>query len=264
MTTLPRFDAHRDPHAGVEVLRQQLLELQQARGPQLGDPSRGAVAGAVAVLPGRLVGAARGRPPRPPAPTSPRPPPGGPATPGRRARRSRAGPGRGRRSAGRRPGGAGSTAAAASRRRVLVTATRLLPTRWATSSWVSPKSSISCWKPAASSSGVEVLAVEVLDERLLDDGEVVGLADDGRDGVEAGPAAGPPAALAGDELEPPALERAHQDRLEHADLADRRGQLGRACPRRSDDRGWWGLGSMLADRELLEDGRRGLAPRRSG
>ena len=73
----------------------------------------------------------------------------------------------------------------ASRRRVLVTATRLLPTRRATSSWVSPKSSISCWKAGRLVEGVEVLAVEVLDERLLHHGEVVGLADDGRDGVEA-------------------------------------------------------------------------------
>ena len=63
-----------------------------------------------------------------------------------------------------------------SNRTVLVTADRLLPTRVATSSWVSPKSSMSCWNAAASSSAVRSCALKVLDQRLLDQPAIVGRA----------------------------------------------------------------------------------------
>ena len=65
--------------------------------------------------------------------------------------------------------------------------------------------------------------MEVLDQRLLERGGVVGLADQGRDRLEPDPAGGPPAALAGDQLVAVAA-RAHEHRLEHADLADRVGE----------------------------------------
>ena len=69
----------------------------------------------------------------------------------------------------------------------------------------------------------EVLALEVLDQGLLERGGVGDLADQRRDRGEAGLLGGPPAALAGDQLEVVA-DRAHQDRLEDAELADRRRQ----------------------------------------
>ena len=71
---------------------------------------------------------------------------------------------------------------------------------------------------------VEVVAVEVLDQRLLERGGVVGLADERRDGLEADPPGRPPAALARDQLVLVVADRAHQHRLEHADLADRVGE----------------------------------------
>ena len=79
---------------------------------------------------------------------------------------------------------------------------------------------------------VELVAVEVLDERLLERGGVVGLADQRRDRLEADPPGRPPAALTRDQLVAVA-HRAHEHRLEHADLADRVGQRRRAPPRRS-------------------------------
>ncbi len=54
---------------------------------------------------------------------------------------------------------------------------------------------------------VEVGAVEVLDHRLLERRGVVEHSDERRDCGEAGPAGGPPPALAGDELVPVAVER---------------------------------------------------------
>ena len=72
---------------------------------------------------------------------------------------------------------------------------------------------------------VEVRALEVLDERDLELVAVGELADDGRDPLEAGRDRGrADAALAGDELV--AVERlGDEDRLEHAVLADARGEL---------------------------------------
>ena len=67
----------------------------------------------------------------------------------------------------------------------------------------------------------EVLALEVLDDGDLERRVVIDLFDHGRHGLQAGPAGGPPAALAGDELVATALAGTDQDRLEDAMLADR-------------------------------------------
>ena len=70
---------------------------------------------------------------------------------------------------------------------------------------------------------VEVLALQVLDERDLELVDGIELADDRRDALEAGHARGAPAALAGDELV--ALDGLRdEDRLQDAMLADARGQ----------------------------------------
>ena len=67
---------------------------------------------------------------------------------------------------------------------------------------------------------VEVVAVQVLDERVLQRRRVVGLLDQGRDRLEPDPTGGSPSPFAGDELV--AVARgAYQHRLEHAHLTDR-------------------------------------------
>ena len=71
---------------------------------------------------------------------------------------------------------------------------------------------------------VEVGPVDVLDERLLERGDVVALADERRHPTDPQPAGRPPAALAGDELEL-VTDRPDEHRLEDADLTDRLGQL---------------------------------------
>ena len=87
---------------------------------------------------------------------------------------------------------------------------------------------------------VEVLALEVLDERELELLAVGELADDRRDPLEAGQPGGPDASLAGDELV--AVERlGHEDRLEDAVLADARGERRERRRRRSRCRGWRGF-----------------------
>ena len=69
--------------------------------------------------------------------------------------------------------------------------------------------------------------MEVLDQRLLDDGEVVGAAHERRDRRQPGAAGSSPPTLAGDQLVAGAgLRGAHQHRLQHAELLDAGGQLG--------------------------------------
>ena len=83
---------------------------------------------------------------------------------------------------------------------MLATVDRARPTRRATSSWVSPNSSIS-WRYACGLlDRVEVGALEVLDERELELVPVGELADDGRDPLQPGHLRGAHASLAGDEL----------------------------------------------------------------
>src|SRR5262245_35061489 len=74
---------------------------------------------------------------------------------------------------------------------------------------------------------VQLLALEVLDQRLLEGRAVVGLAHERGNGLEPDPAGGPPAALPRDHL----VAVAHgpdQHRLEHTHLADRVGQRAEA------------------------------------
>jgi hypothetical protein len=73
---------------------------------------------------------------------------------------------------------------------------------------------------------VEVFPVEVLDQGLLEAGQLGAVSDDGRDGRQSSPAGGAPAALAGDELVAVVGELADQDRLEDAQFADRRSEGG--------------------------------------
>ena len=108
---------------------------------------------------------------------------------------------------------------------------------------------------------VEILAVDVLDEGVLERGGVVDVADDGRDRREPGPLGRPPAPLAGDELVAVVAEWPHQNRLQHAELSHRRGQRGErflveAAP------GLVRVGRDAADRDLGQAQRTGLARRR--
>ncbi len=73
--------------------------------------------------------------------------------------------------------------------------------------------------------GVEVLALDVLDDRHLQHGLGVGLADVGRHAAEPGALGRAEAALARDDLEPATAERADGDRLDDAELADAGGEL---------------------------------------
>ena len=76
--------------------------------------------------------------------------------------------------------------------------------------------------------GVEVLAVEVLDQCLFQGPGVVGHPNQGWNGLQARPACRPPPTLARDELEVPLAELSHQHGLEDADLPDAGGQRSQA------------------------------------
>ena len=73
---------------------------------------------------------------------------------------------------------------------------------------------------------VQLLALDVLDDGVLEHRGVVGDAHDRRDGLQPDPPRRAPAALARDQLVAAALGRAHENRLQDADLADRVGQRG--------------------------------------
>ena len=73
---------------------------------------------------------------------------------------------------------------------------------------------------------VELLALEVLDDRLLEHRGVVGDPDDRGDRLEPDAPRRAPAALARDQLVAVAARPRDQHRLEHADLADRVGERG--------------------------------------
>ena len=86
---------------------------------------------------------------------------------------------------------------------------------------------------------VEVLAVEVLDQRLLErrrrrrrSRTMAGMA------VEAGPLGRPPPPLPGDQLVGAVAGRPDQDRLQHAELADRGGQRRQRLLVEVPARGW--------------------------
>ena len=73
--------------------------------------------------------------------------------------------------------------------------------------------------------GVEVFALNVLDQRHGDGGFVRHLPDHRRDGVQLGHLRRPPAALAGDDFVAVIAQRAHHDGLHDALRADRLRQL---------------------------------------
>ncbi|MNM79664.1 hypothetical protein D3C81_916040 [compost metagenome] len=72
---------------------------------------------------------------------------------------------------------------------------------------------------------IEVLALDVLDQRHGDRRLVADLAHQRRNAFQAGQLAGAPAAFAGDDLVALAIDRAHHDRLHQPLAADRVGQL---------------------------------------
>ena len=73
--------------------------------------------------------------------------------------------------------------------------------------------------------GVQVGAVDVLEQGIAEHRVVAGVAHDGRDGVLADGLGGAPAAFTHDQLVRAVAEVAHHDGLEEADLADRELQL---------------------------------------
>ena len=126
---------------------------------------------------------------------------------------------------------------------MLATVERARPTRSAISSWDIANSSTSCAEGVGLLDRVEVLALEVLDERELELLAVGELADDRRDPLEAGELAGP--------------ERAARRRRAGSRRASRsRGSAGgrraRGCSRRGARdrassircRGWRGFGRI--------------------
>jgi hypothetical protein len=68
---------------------------------------------------------------------------------------------------------------------------------------------------------VQILALQVLDERLLQAGDVIDLSDDGGDRRETGTAGSPVAALSSDDLVLARAELPNQNRLENTDRLDR-------------------------------------------
>ena len=102
---------------------------------------------------------------------------------------------------------------------------RARPTRSATSSWVSPNSSISWRYASADSIAIEVGALQVLDEGELQLVAIGELPDDGRDTLEAGRDRGSQPTLPGDELVP-VEDLGHEDRLDDAVFGHARGERG--------------------------------------
>ena len=175
----------------------------------------------------------RGREPRSRGPSSPRPPQRAPDAGARRGpgARSSARPWPSLRS----PAASSSSASSgrSSRRSRFETATRERPTRRPISSRVSPSSSTSSAQARASSTGVEVLAGHVLDQRELERGGVVVRAHERGNRLEPGEPRGAPAALAGDQLVGAARQRPDEHRLEDAAFARASRRARAAPPRRS-------------------------------
>ena len=73
---------------------------------------------------------------------------------------------------------------------------------------------------------VEVLALQVLDQRLLEHPGVGHRPHDGGNRLQTGPPSGPPAPFAGDQLEAALPDRSDEDRLEDAQLTHRGGERG--------------------------------------
>jgi hypothetical protein len=71
---------------------------------------------------------------------------------------------------------------------------------------------------------IQVLTLDVLDQRDLGRSRIIDLADDRRNGMQSGALRSSPSALAGDDLEAITV-RTKQDRLKNAALCDRIGEL---------------------------------------
>ena len=134
---------------------------------------------------------------------------------------------------------------------MFATVERARPTRVARSSWRERELVDELAVGARRLDRVEVLALEVLDERELELLAIGELADDRRDALQAGEPRGADAALAGDELV--AVDRlGDEDRLDHAVL--------RGCSRRGPSsasssirrRGWRGFSRMRASGISIE------------
>ena len=130
------------------------------------------------------------------------------------------------------------------RRRVLVTVARLLPTRRGDLLVGQAEVLDQLLVGRRLVERVEVLPLQVLDQRLLGDAPIVGPADDGRDRARDR-RGGPPASGARRRSAGTAVVRglAHEDRLEDPELSDRRGQLAQRLLVELL-RGWFGLGSI--------------------
>ncbi len=100
---------------------------------------------------------------------------------------------------------------------------------------------------------VEVLPMQVLDQRLLQGVGVGRGAHEGRDGRQAGPLGRPPPALTGDQLELAADAGSDQHRLEHPDGARPTPSATTSASSSKYARGWWRFGSICADRDVLAD-----------
>ena len=134
----------------------------------------------------RELGRAGGRPPRPRGPTVPRPPLGGRAAPGRPGPACRAGPGRGRPTAAPSATSFWTAGGSWNRRSVLVTAARLLPTRWRDLVVGEVELLDQLLVGRRLLEWVEVLAMEVLHQGLLE--EVVSSTSRTRAGIVWSPA----------------------------------------------------------------------------
>jgi hypothetical protein len=102
---------------------------------------------------------------------------------------------------------------------------------------------------------VEIVAVQVLDQRVLQRQLVADVAHEDGDVLQPRPLGRPPASLPGDEGVAIGPELADEDRLQDAELADRRGEPGQRLLVEAGP-GLEGVGLDLGDRHLLHPGGR--------
>ena len=101
------------------------------------------------------------------------------------------------------------------------TALRERPTAFAAASCVSPNSSIRRCKPLRLLERIQVLALDVLDQRERERRLIGNVLHERRDLAQPCLLRRAPAALAGDDLEAAAIDGPHEDRLHHPLLANR-------------------------------------------
>ena len=155
-----------------------------------------------------------------------------------------------------------------SRRRILLAiAERLFPTRAASFSCVTPRSSSSTLRAKASSTGIELLPHHVLHQGQLQALHVGGRADDGRHHGEAGLLRRSPTPFARDQFVA-VVDLADYHRLDDADRRDRSGRIPRERPRSKTRRGCRGFRRIPGRtarrrRALVGDRPRPVKPRTS-